>query len=237
MKPLVLWLESPHFLPMTRKLYKYSMYQPSKSDPIGDGVYAVQVETIKWILDHGSSGWKPDGLLEFSEDGANEHLRKLNLASINDVVEDYKHLSAKAAEPVYPNPEALDGTYRRRDWCFKVWREYETLFEVSGWDIDVDIPAIFRFKPSPGYQTIQFGAEVVHLAPLQGQVIRILHLSYLKDIIALSTKEILDQLSESVFKTEAVKLSQIFDKKSAERTILIKEVRKGMYSLNIPPVV
>ena len=41
MKPLVLWLESPHFLPMTRKLYKYSMYQPSKSDPIGDGVYAV----------------------------------------------------------------------------------------------------------------------------------------------------------------------------------------------------
>ena len=237
MKPLVLWLESPHFLPMTRKLYKYSMYQPSKSDPIGDGVYAVQVETIKWILDHGSSGWKPDGLLEFSEDGANEHLRKLNLASINDVVEDYKHLSAKAAEPVYPNPEALDGTYRRRDWCFKVWREYETLFEVSGWDIDVDIPAIFRFKPSPGYQTIQFGAEVIHLTALQGQVIRILHLNYLRGIYALSTKEILDKLSECDYKSKATKLSQIFDKKRKERDILIKEDLKGIYSLNIPPVV
>ena len=222
---------------MSRKRYQYSMYQPSRSDPIGDGVFAVQIETIKWTLDYGSSGWKPGGLSKFPEDGANEHLRKLNLASINDVVDDYKYLSAKAAEPVYPNPEALDGTYRRRDWCFKIWKEYEILFEVSGWDIDVDIPAIFRFKPSPEYQTILFGAEVIHLTALQGQVIRILHLSYLKDIIALSTSEIFNQLSERGFKTEAVKLSQIFDKISAERTTLIKEVRKGKYSLNIPPVV
>ena len=236
MKPLVLWLESPHFLPMTRKRFKYSMYQPTSGDPIGDGVFAVQVETIIWTLDNGSSGWKPDGLLKFPEDGANEHLRKLNLASINDVVDDYKYLSAKAAEPVYPNPEALDGTCRRRDWCFKIWKEYEILFEVSGWDIDVDIPAIFRFKPSPEYQTIQFGAEVIHLTPVQGQAIRILHLNSLRGIYVLSTQEILNQLQESGYRTDASKLSQIFDKKRRERDILIKEVRKGFYTLNISPI-
>jgi len=213
------------------------MYQPTSGDPIGDGVFAVQVETIIWTLDNGSSGWKPDGLLKFPEDGANEHLRKLNLNSINDVVDDYKYLSVKAAEPVYPNFEALDGTYRRRDWCFKIWKEYETLFEVSGWDIDVNIPELFLFKASSGYQTIQFGAEIIHLTALQGQVIRILHLNYLRGIYSLSTKEILDKLSECDYKSKATKLSQIFDKKSTEQTTLINEVRKGIYSLNIPPVV
>ena len=74
---------------MSRKRYQYSMYQPSRSDPIGDGVFAVQIETIKWTLDYGSSGWKPGGLSKFPEDGANEHLRKL----IDDYIDDWNKLS------------------------------------------------------------------------------------------------------------------------------------------------
>ena len=64
----------------------------------------------------------------------------------------------------------------------------------------------------------------------------ILHINYLKGIYSLTTHQIFNQLYKDGYATNVTKLSQIFDKKKTERYILIKEVGKGIYSLNMPPI-
>ena len=67
-------------------------------------------------------------------------------------------------------------------------------------------------------------------------MIKILHINYLNGIYSLTTGEIFTQLIELGHKTDATKISEIFDNKEKERDILINTIRRGKYSLNMPPI-
>ena len=110
------------------------------------------------------------------------------------------------------------------------------MFDLAGWELDVESPEILNFRPSPDYTTIYFGNEVVHLTETQGKVIKILHINYLNGIYSLTTDEIFTQLMELGHKTDTRKISVIFDNKEKERDILINTIRRGKYSLNMPPI-
>ena len=110
------------------------------------------------------------------------------------------------------------------------------MFDLAGWDMDVESPKIFNFRPSPDYTTIYFGNEVVHITETQGKVIKILHINYLNGIYFLTTDEIFTQLIELGHKTDARKMSVIFDNKDKESNILINIIGRGKYSLNMPPI-
>ena len=48
------------------------------------------------------------------------------------------------------------------------------MFDLAGWDMDVESPEILNFRPSPDYTTIYFGNKEVHITETQGKVIKIM---------------------------------------------------------------
>ena len=110
------------------------------------------------------------------------------------------------------------------------------MFDLAGWELDVESPEILNFRPSPDYTTIYLGNEEVHITETQGKVIKILHINYLNGIYCLTTGEIFTQLMELGHRTDAIKISVIFDNKEKERDILINTIGRGKYSLNMPPI-
>lgn len=223
---------------MSREKFKYHMFQPKKSTltDAENKEYRIIYEETQWTLDRGEIPWHVmDDPLIIHSDNINEAIRKLNIENINFISEDYKNVSTKILTALSANATSATKLMNKRDWCYHKWIEFETLFDERGWDIGVEIPDIFRFQPTPNYTTITFGVEIVHLTPIQGKVIMILHINYLNGIYCLTTQQIFDQLQEASYATKATKLSQIFDNKK-KREILIKEVSKGVYSLNMPPI-
>ena len=223
---------------MPRRKYRYQMYQPKHCSLIDaeNKQYRVKYEEAKWTLDEGMIDWYlVSDPLEFSSENMDESLRIFNIENIEYIIQDYKHITKKMITALNANSTSADKLRYRREWCYHKWIEFETLFDQAGWNMDVETPEIFRFQPTPNYTTIAFGVEIVHLTPIQGKVIMILHINYLNGIYSLTTQQIFDQLQEANYATNATKLSQIFDNKK-KREILIKEVSKGVYSLNMPPI-
>jgi len=224
---------------MLREKFKYQMFQP-KNSTLTDAEnkeYQIIYEETQWTLDRGEIPWHVmDDPLIIHSDNINEAIRKLNIENINFISEDYKNVSSKILTALSANAISATKLMNKRDWCYYKWTEFETLFDEHGWDIDVEIPEIFRFQPTNNYMTIVFGDKIIHLTETQGQVIKILHTNYLKGNYTLTSGEIFAQLNQLGHMTNAKKISEIFDGKVTERDILIKSVGRGIYSLNMPPI-
>ena len=96
-----------------------------------------------------------------------------HMSDVEYIVEDYKTTYAKILTAHSANPAASELLKTRRDWCYLKWKEFDTMFDLAGWEMDVELPIIFKFRPSPDYTTIYFGNEVVHITETQGKVIKI----------------------------------------------------------------
>ena len=224
---------------MPRKKLRYQMYQPHNVKPISteNNKYLIYYEETSWSLDEGPGEWRRiDEPLEVQSDDIDEYINQLNIKTVENIVEDYKTTYAKILIAHSANPAASELLKTRRNWCYLKWKEFDTMFDIAGWQMDVELPVIFNFRPSPDYTTIYFGNEVVHITETQGKVIKILHINYLNGIYFLTTDEIFTQLIELGHKTDARKMSVIFDNKDKESNILINIIGRGKYSLNMPPI-
>ena len=224
---------------MPRKKLRYKMYQPHDFKPISteNNKYLIYYEETSWSLDEGPGEWRRiDDPLEVQSANIDEYIKKLNIKNVNYIVEDYKTTYAKILTAHSANPAASELLKTRRNWCYLKWKEFDTMFDLAGWELDVESPEILNFRPSPDYTTIYLGNEEVHITETQGKVIKILHINYLNGIYCLTTGEIFTQLMELGHKTNATKISEIFDNKKRECDILINNIGRGKYSLNMPPI-
>jgi len=214
------------------------MYQVKNCRSTAENIFKIFFEETRWTLDEGIIGWKTkkDCPLEFTSANSERHIATLNRATIREIISDYKYISRKYLAALSSNSISASKYGEKRDWCYHKWIEFETLFDENGWSLDVSIPDLFKFSPSSNYRTITMDTSIIHLSPTQAKVIKILHYQFLNGNYSLSTEEIIRLMSEDGHKTEATKISQIFAENKSAKELLIKEVGRGRYSLNIPPI-